>query len=105
MKPSKSRKGRATDHRALVLESVATAPAAATLSTIVADVQPVAPAFTKHKVASMVWWLRREGLIGDREGGGYFITEAGLSYLTSGRFDRAVPVDHVRPGARKPRKK
>ncbi len=97
-----TRKPLATDHRALVLESVATNPRA-TLDAIVADCTGADAAFTANKVGSMVWWLRREGLI-NLQDGVHHMTKAGLDYLTEARFDRAVPVEHTRPGARKPRK-
>jgi hypothetical protein len=95
----------ATDHRALVLESVATSPIPATVAAIVADCTGADPEFTPKKVKAMIWWLRREGLVGDDDKGtGHFITKAGLDWLAHGRFDRALPTDHIRPGARKPRK-
>lgn len=92
----------ATDHRALVLEAVATSPVNPTEKAIVADAATTE--YTAKKVGSMIWQLRKEGLIQRREDGTYAITQAGLDWLTHGRFDRALPAEHVRPGARKPRK-
>lgn len=92
----------ATDHRALVLESVATNPRA-TLDAIIKDCADADAAFTPKQIAAMVWWLRREGLI-NLEDGVHHMTKAGLDYLTDARFDRAIPVAHTRPGARKPRR-
>ncbi len=94
----------ATDHRALVLESVATSPRA-TLDAIRADCTAALPSFTEKKVDAMVWWLRRVGLINRGEDGVHVLTKTGLEWLTSGRFDRALPEYAERPGARKPRGK
>ena len=98
-----TRKRWATDHRALVLESVATSPRPATTATIVADC--ASADFSKHSVGSMIWWLRREGLLGRGDGDAHFVTAAGLEWLTSGRFDRKLPEPHVRLKARKQRSK
>lgn len=93
-------KRRATDHRALVLEAVATAPFRPSIESIIRDC--VGPDFTRAVVKSMVWQLRREGLIGlDTSGTSHFITKAGLDYLTDGRFDRALP----QPGTPRPRRR
>jgi len=94
----------ATDHRALVLESVATSPLG-TLAGIISDCTAVDASFTPKKIGAMVWWLRRIGLIQLNDFGRYTLTKLGLEWLTDGRFDRALPKDHTRPGARKPRRK
>lgn len=103
MKTTKSSR-RATDHRALVLESVATSPTPATLDSIAADCHGADPSYTRKLVAAMVWWLVRVGLLG-RTGDSYFLTKAGLEWLTTGRFDRALPAPHTRPGARRKKPK
>ncbi len=91
----------ATDHRALVLESVATSPFSPSIETIVKDC--VGAEFTRKMIRAMVWQLRREGLIGLQSSGtSHFITKAGLEYLTGGRFDRALPERGTpRPKARR----
>lgn len=89
----------ATDHRSLVLEAVATCPTVATREQITKDASSAE--FTARKIDSMIWQLRKEGLIGKKEDGSYAITQAGLDWLTLGRFDRALPKDHIRPGARR----
>jgi hypothetical protein len=92
----------ATDHRALVLESVATSPAPATVDTIRRDA--VSDDFPRAVVDSMIWQLRKEGLIARRDDSSYHVTQAGLDWLTTGRFDRPLPeLGTPRPGARKPR--
>lgn len=81
---------RATDHRALVLESVATNPKGASERLIVADCAD--PAFPVEAVKSMIWQLRKEGLIArDEAGTGHHITKAGLDYLAQAAFDRGLP--------------
>lgn len=95
---------RATDHRAIVLESVATNPTGASEANITADCQ--ASDFTRRMVKAMIWQLRKEGLIGRDDAQGHFITQAGLNYLTSARFDvTPPPMGLPRPGARRPRGK
>lgn len=91
----------ATDHRAVVLESVATSPVPATLDSIVKDAHAIGWN-NRQQIATMVNQLSREGLIGRNAGGDWFITAAGLAYLTVGRFDRAlIESGHPRPKARK----
>jgi hypothetical protein len=90
---------RATDHRALVLEAVATAPTRPTCAAIIIDCADTD--FTPKTVRVMAWTLRRDGLLGLDEHGGYFITRAGLDYLTHARFDRKIPAPHTRPRSRK----
>ena len=96
-------KRRATDHRALVLESVATNPSGASKKDIVSDCE--APDFTPPMIDSMIWQLRKEGLIGRDDKNGHFITQAGLNYLRIAAFDlQPPPMGLPRPKARKPRK-
>lgn len=95
---------RATDHRAIVLESIATNPTGAQKKHIVADCRSAD--FTPHMIDSMIWQLRKEGLIGRDDATGHFITKAGLAYLNNAAFDLPPPpMGHPRPGARKPRGK
>lgn len=100
----------ATDHRALVLESVATNPKGATTSNIVEDCK--GDGFDEALIKKHIWQLRKEGLIGLRDpeacefrefvSATHFITQRGLIYLTDGRFDLPIPVPgHPRPKARK----
>lgn len=96
----------ATDHRALVLESVATNPKGATIANIIEDCK--GDGFDDELIKKHIWQLRKEGLIGLRDVEGeyiavtHFITHRGLAYLTSGRFDLPIPVPgHPRPNARK----
>lgn len=88
----------ATEHRALVLESVATSPNA-TKQAIFADC--VSHSFTKDAADVMIWQLRRIGLIGRSDSDTYFITKAGLDYLQSADFTRIVPEFAPRPKARR----
>lgn len=89
------------EHRAAVLESIATSPSPATNASIRADC--VEEGFSAKNVLTMVSQLQREGLIG-RIDQGYFITRAGFDYLTGGRFDRKLPEAHERPKSRRIRK-
>lgn len=91
----------ATDHRAVVLESIATSPWLATHDSIAADC--VSTEFTRKSVMTMLNQLQREGLVG-RVDPGFFVTRAGFSWLTEGRFDRKLPEYAERPGSRKPKK-
>lgn len=93
-----ARRRLATDHRALVLASVATHPAP-TSATVVRD---CCTAFAEPLVRSMLSQLRREGLIARDPGDEALeITPEGLAWLRDGRFDRAVPAPGIpRPGAR-----
>lgn len=91
----------ATDHRALVLESVATAPRS-NMSQVRADC--VGVNFPKHSVEVMVYQLLREGLLQRAEDGTLALTSAGLEWFAYGRFDKALPTYAERPGARKRRK-
>ena len=88
----------ATDHRAVVLEEVATHPGVATDRSIIKACST--DNFPTQAVGSMIWILRKEGLIARGDDGGNFITRAGLDWLTTGRFDRALPAPHERPNAR-----
>ena len=90
----------ATDHRALVLESVATSPKPPTGNQVCQDC--VTPEdFSSKNVLTMLDTLRREGLIGMNENKTHFLTKAGLHYLTNGRFDKALPEYAERPKSRR----
>jgi len=90
----------ATDHRALVLESVATNPFRPSMESIVRDC--IGLDFKSNVVKAMIYQLRREGLVGlGSSGTDHFITKAGLDWLTQGRFDRALPGFHNRASRRR----
>jgi hypothetical protein len=104
MAKSLRRQRRATDHRAIVLEAVATCPTDASMDAIVRDA--IGPDFIRKNVQTMVYQLRKEGLLGLKEDGRtHYITELGLEWLTYGRFDQALPGFHERPASRKSRKR
>lgn len=97
----------ATDYRAGMLEAVATTPnPGATTTSILHDVLAMYPEYKEENARKMIWQLRKEGLIGrgndsvpdDIEH--FFITQAGLRYLTNTGFGRLPPSEHIRPGAR-----
>ena len=90
---------KATEHRALVLESVATAPGGATMESVQKDC--VGHAFNKHAVYAMLWQLCREGLVGRNSDNTYFLTTAGLDRIQYGDFTQKVPEYAPRPKARK----
>lgn len=92
---------RATDHRAIVLESVATSPSNPTGAEIAKDC--VGPDFTRKNVLTMISTLRREGLIAMNEDGRHYVTQAGLDCLAHWRFDRELPTFAERPASRKRR--
>ncbi|MDZ4344095.1 MAG: hypothetical protein U1E51_16875 [Candidatus Binatia bacterium] len=103
MKEQRRRHAWATDHRAKVLEAVATNPGIATHDEIVRDC--LDEDFDRNKILKMVLQLRKEGLIGRADSvAGHFITRAGLEYLTGGQFDRGLPCPHERPNGRGKRK-
>lgn len=85
---------KATDHRAVVLESVATCPEACTMDHIVRD--STGPDFIPRNILTMVYQLAKEGLLARREDRSFFITTLGLAWLTHGCFDRALPAHHTR---------
>lgn len=91
----------ATEHRAIVLESVATAPGDATRDAIAKDAAAIG--WTDRKqIVTMVHQLKREGLIGVKESGdGFFLTVAGLEALQHGAFDRKLPEFAERPKGRR----
>jgi hypothetical protein len=83
----------------LVLEEVATAPDGATIaSTCKALANDTFPA---KSIGTMVWQLRKEGLLGMSDGGFLFLTEFGMTYLRTNDFTRAVPEYAERPKARR----
>lgn len=90
----------ATEHRAIVLESVATAPEEATHDAIVKDSASIG--WTDRKqIVTMVNQLVREGLVGRNTSGGFFLTVAGLEALQSGTFNRKLPEFAERPKGRR----
>lgn len=89
----------ATDHRAVVLESIATSPYLATNATVCKDCMRVD--FSHKNVLTMINTLWRAGLVGRIEQG-YFLTRAGFEWLTEGRFDQELPRYAERPKSRKP---
>lgn len=91
----------ATDHRATVLESVATYPGTPTAGDVARDCATTT--YTRRMVLTMVDTLSRQGLIGRTEQNTFVITEAGLDYLAKARFDRAIADFTPRPGSRKRR--
>lgn len=96
----------ATEHRAIVLESVATSPKEATRDTIVKDAASIG--WTDRKqIVTMIHQLRREGLIGLKEGerNAFFLTTGGLEALQHGAFDRKLPEFAERPKARRKKEK
>src|SRR3954465_2359783 len=97
---------RATDHRALVLEVVATTPSAATRKAIEAEVlaNRTDERFGHNQIAAMVSSLLRFGLIGRREGSTLLVTTLGLEWLQAADFTRELPAPHTKP-KRQPRKK
>jgi predicted transcriptional regulator len=107
MKESRRTKGehmrRATDHRALVLEVVATIPVAATRDAVQKEVALLSKAggFAVNAISAMVSTLLREGLIGRRDDETLFVTQIGFDWLANADFTRALPAPHERPGRRK----
>lgn len=88
---------RATDHRALVLASVATHPTPPSSGQVVRD---CVQTFAEPLIRSMLSQLKREGLIaGTYEA--LEITPEGWEWLRQGLFDRQPPKAHMRPGARR----
>lgn len=94
---------RATDHRALVLEVVATTPSAATRDAVQREVlaNKIDEAFAANQISAMVSTLLKEGLIGRRDDGTLFVTQVGFEWLRSADFTRALPP----PGAPRPSRK
>jgi hypothetical protein len=86
-----------------VLESVATHPGQCTHEAVVADC--LKPDFKRDSILTMLWQLKREGLIGVTDHGHHFLTQAGFNWLTEGKFDRCLPAPHTRPKGRKARKR
>jgi len=87
---------RATDHRALVLASVATHPTPPSSGQVVRD---CVETFAEPLIRSMLSQLKREGLIAGSDA--LEITPEGWEWLRQGLFDRAIPKPHFRPGARR----
>lgn len=103
-KPPRERKPRtrrASDHRALVLEVVATAPYSATRDAIQDEVAKLSQPhdFGPLLISAMVSSLLAGGLLGRKEDGTLFITQHGLDYLKHAAFDRKLPEPGIeRPG-------
>lgn len=98
---------RATDHRALVLEVVATIPEAATRDAIQHEAfrYRTDDRFGMNQISAMVSHLLRQGLIARREDATLFITGLGLDWLKNAMFDRSLPEPHTRPGRRRSNQK
>jgi Fe2+ or Zn2+ uptake regulation protein len=90
---------RATDHRATVLEAVATFPGSPTGEDIVKDCATAS--YTPKMVRTMLDALVRFGLIRRSDQKTFSITAVGLEYLTLARFDRAIGEFAPRPKARR----
>ena len=90
---------RATDHRALVLEVVATTPNAATREAVTKEVEAnrTDDRFRYNQIAAMISHLLQEGLIGRREDGTLFVTAPGFEWLRDGDFTRQLPAPHTKP--------
>lgn len=103
MRETKPRQRRATDHRAIVLEVVATIPTTATRDAVQAEVarENRQSDFNKDAISAMVSTLRKEGLIGVRDDGTLFVTELGFTWLRTAAFDLPLPGPYTKPGRRK----
>lgn len=100
---------RATDHRAIVLEEIATAPYVATRDAVQKQVAKAAgyQEFHANAVSAMVSELLRIGLVGMKEDKTLFLTTSGLEWITKGDFTRPLPGFIERPrrrGKKYPRK-
>lgn len=92
---------RATDHRAIVLEEIATAPYVATRDAVQAAVAKAGyREFHANAVSAMVSELLRIGLIGMKEDRTLFLTQSGLEWITKGDFTRPLPGFIERPARR-----
>lgn len=94
---------RASDHRALVLEVVATAPYATHRAAVQEEVAKLSQPhdFGPLQISAMVSSLLSAGLLGTREDKTLFITQHGLDWITTAAFDRKLP----EPGIPRPRRK
>lgn len=94
---------RATDHRAIVLEVIATTPEVATRAAVQAEVarNTARDEFSINAISAMVSELRRQGMIAVREDATLFVTPLGLEYLSKAAFDRALPEPYKKPGRKK----
>ena len=95
-------KSKATEHRVLVLEEVATAPEGATIKSTTTALSN--EAFPYHSVWNMIWQLRKEGLLGMGEEGYLHLTEFGMTYLYTQDFSRKLPEFAERSKARRKKK-
>lgn len=103
MKPTQKRERRATDHRALVLEVVATIPSSATRQAVQRETlkERTDGSFGANQISAMVSTLLRDGLIGRRDDATLFVTAMGFEWMRSADFTRALPAPHERPSRRK----
>jgi hypothetical protein len=90
---------RATDHRALVLEVVATIPQAASREAVQKEVlvNRTDDRFDHNQISAMVSRLLTEGLIGRRDDGTLFVTALGFEWLRKADFTRELPAPHTKP--------
>jgi hypothetical protein len=92
---------RYTDHRAAVLEEIATAPYVATRDAVQKAVMKMGmQEFHANAVSAMVSELLRVGLVGRKEDGTLFLTQVGLDILQHGDFTRPLPAEHEKPNRR-----
>lgn len=88
-----------TDHRAAVLEEVATAPYTTTRAAVQAAVLKMGYSdFHKDSISAMVSRLLSDGYLGMKEDQTLFITAVGLECLTHGDFTKPLPGFRERPG-------
>lgn len=100
----KEHRRRATDHRALVLEVVATTPDKATRDAVQREVLRCRTddRFGVNQISAMVSTLLREGLLGRRDDDSLFVTSVGLDWLHHATFDLPLPKPYTKTSRRKP---
>lgn len=108
VKPRIRRKAlrRATDHRALILEVVATIPISATRAAVQEEAlrEAKGSGFHVNAISAMVSHLLSQGLLGTRDDATLFVTLYGMEWLTNADFTRALPAEHSRPGRKRKEK-
>lgn len=94
---------RATDHRALVLEVVATIPVAATRAAVQEEIlrEAKGTSFHVNAISAMVSHLLSQGLLGTRDDSTLFVTLYGMEWLAGGDFTRSLPREHTKPKRKK----